>query len=182
MAKAFDAVIARFRTVPVTVPDPAEINRAGRTILLSEASAQMEPHMHERGNIGADVLSLLDQGLGVSATEYIKARRLRCAYQRAWNAVWEKCDVIFTPTVAIQAPLIGQETVDGEEVRLASTKFVRLFNVLGLPALSIPLSGTGMPVGLQIIGRPGRMSGFPLKSGTTLTIIKPRGPRLPFPL
>ncbi len=111
--------------------------------------------MHDRANIGADVLALLDQGRDVAAVEYIKARRLRRACQRAWNAVWEKCDVIFTPTVAIQAPLIGQENVDGEEVRLASTKFVRLFNVLGLPALSIPLKTSGMPVGLQIIGKPG---------------------------
>ena len=154
VARAFADVVARFQTVPITVPDPAAINQAGRTILLSEASAQMEPHMHNRGNFGADVLALLDQGRGVSAVDYIKARRLRRVYQRLWSAVWEKCDVIFTPTVAIQAPLIGQEWVDGEEVRLASTKFVRLFNVLGLPAISVRINTDGLPVGLQIIGKP----------------------------
>jgi aspartyl-tRNA(Asn)/glutamyl-tRNA(Gln) amidotransferase subunit A len=140
--------------VRIKVPDPAAINAAGRTILLSEAAAQFEPQMHHRENIGADVLALLDQGRHVTAIEYIKARRARRAYQRAWNAVWEKCDVIFTPTAGIEAPLIGQEIVDGEEVRFASTKFVRLFNVLGLPALSIPLPTSGLPIGLQIVGRP----------------------------
>jgi len=154
VAKAYEAVIARFKTVRIKVPDPAAINAAGRTILLSEASAQLEPHMHNRANFGADVMALLDQGRHVSAVEYIKARRLRRLYQRAWNAVWEKCDVIFTPTVAIEAPLIGQEIVEGEEVRFISTKFVRLFNVLGLPALSIPLPTSGLPVGLQIVGKP----------------------------
>jgi aspartyl-tRNA(Asn)/glutamyl-tRNA(Gln) amidotransferase subunit A len=154
VAKAYEAVIARFKTVRIKVPDPAAINAAGRTILLSEASAQLEPHMHNRANFGADVMALLDQGRHVSAVEYIKARRLRRLYQRAWNAVWEKCDVIFTPTVAIEAPLIGQEIVEGEEVRFISTRFVRLFNVLGLPALSIPLPTSGLPVGLQIVGKP----------------------------
>jgi aspartyl-tRNA(Asn)/glutamyl-tRNA(Gln) amidotransferase subunit A len=154
VAKAYEAVIARFKTVRIKVPDPAAINAAGRTILLSEASAQLEPHMHNRANFGADVMALLDQGRHVSAVEYIKARRLRRLYQRAWNAVWEKCDVIFTPTVAIEAPLIGQEIVEGEEVRFISTKFVRLFNVLGLPALSIPLPTSGLPIGLQIVGKP----------------------------
>jgi aspartyl-tRNA(Asn)/glutamyl-tRNA(Gln) amidotransferase subunit A len=154
VAKAYEAVIARFKTVRIKVPDPAAINAAGRTILLSEASAQLEPHMHNRANFGADVMALLDQGRHVSAVEYIKARRLRRLYQRAWNAVWEKCDVIFTPTVAIEAPLIGQEIVEGEEVRFISTRFVRLFNVLGLPALSIPLPTSGLPIGLQIVGKP----------------------------
>jgi aspartyl-tRNA(Asn)/glutamyl-tRNA(Gln) amidotransferase subunit A len=151
VAKAYEAVIGRFKTVSVRVPDPAAINAAGRTILFSEASAQLEPHMHNRESIGTDVLALLDQGRHVAAVEYIKARRLRMYYQRAWEAVWEKCDVIFTPTAAIQAPLIGQEIVEGEEVRFASTKFVRPFNVLGLPALSVPLPVAGLPIGLQII-------------------------------
>ena len=41
-----------------------------------------------------------------------------------------------------------------EDVRLASTRLVRAFNVLGLPALSMPcgLDRSGMPIGLQIAG------------------------------
>ena len=42
-----------------------------------------------------------------------------------------------------------------EDTRMASTRFVRPFNVLGLPAVSLPC-GTGelgMPVSLQIVGK-----------------------------
>jgi aspartyl-tRNA(Asn)/glutamyl-tRNA(Gln) amidotransferase subunit A len=41
-------------------------------------------------------------------------------------------------------------------VRLATTRFVRGINVLGVPAMSIPcgLDPAGLPMGLQIIGRP----------------------------
>jgi len=41
-----------------------------------------------------------------------------------------------------------------EDVRLATTRFVRAINVLGLPAVSMPLHRDGLPAGLQIIGRP----------------------------
>jgi len=42
-----------------------------------------------------------------------------------------------------------------EDVRLASTRFVRAINVIGLPALSVPLAtDSPLPIGLQIIGKP----------------------------
>jgi aspartyl-tRNA(Asn)/glutamyl-tRNA(Gln) amidotransferase subunit A len=44
-----------------------------------------------------------------------------------------------------------------EDIRLASTRLVRPFNVLGWPALSIPCgrSREGMPIGLQLVAPPG---------------------------
>jgi aspartyl-tRNA(Asn)/glutamyl-tRNA(Gln) amidotransferase subunit A len=48
---------------------------------------------------------------------------------------------------------VGEHT---EDVRLAATRLVRGINVLGLPAISIPcgIDRRGLPLGLQIIGRP----------------------------
>ena len=53
--------------------------------------------------------------------------------RKRWAKLWDRVDVILTPTTPIQAPLIGQTMVADEDVRLASTRFVRPFNVLGLP-------------------------------------------------
>lgn len=142
--------------VPVRVPDPAAINVAGRIILLAEVSALMEPYAHRRGDFGADVQALLDQGRLLAATDYVNAQRLRRNFQRQWAGLWSQVDVIFTPTAPILAPLIGQTEVDwageAEDVRLATTRLVRAINVLGLPATSIPLHINGLPAGLQIIG------------------------------
>ena len=160
---AYTSVLERARNlgavlVPIKLPDPAGINSLGRMILLSEASALMQPYLHRRSDFGADVLALLDQGRLVSATDYINAQRLRRTYQKRWAKYWNDIDVILTPTTAINPPLIGQEKVQlgevEEDVRLASTRFVRPFNVLGLPAVSVPSSDPGLPCGLQLIGPP----------------------------
>jgi aspartyl-tRNA(Asn)/glutamyl-tRNA(Gln) amidotransferase subunit A len=148
--------------VPLRVPNPAEINTVSRVILLAEASALMEPYLHRREDFGADVLALLDQGRLLSATDYINAQRLRRLYQQEWAKLWSnvgsKVDCIFTPTAPLVAPKIGEMQVEiggtQEDVRLASTRFVRAINVLGLPAITVPLPVEGLPVGLQIIGRP----------------------------
>lgn len=163
VAAAFADAVFRARDagailVPIMVPDPTEINVVSRVILLSEASALMEPYLHRRGDFGADVLALLDQGRFLAATDYINAQRLRRVYQAQWAEIWAQADCIFTPTAPILAPKIGQTEVviDGvaEDVRLATTRFMRAANVLGVPAISIPLPSNGLPIGLQIMGPP----------------------------
>jgi len=162
-ASAYDAALARAdaagaRLVPLRVPDPAEINILSRVILLAEASALMEPYLDRRGDFGTDVIALLDQGRLLAATDYINAQRLRRLYQRDWAKLWDRVDCIFTPTAPIAAPLISEThvVIDDvtEDVRLASTRLVRAINVLGLPAASLPLPVRGLPIGLQVIGKP----------------------------
>ena len=163
VAAAFTAAVARAeaagaRIVPIQVPDPVAINIVSRVILLAEASALLEPYLHRRGDFGADVIALLDQGRLIAATDYINAQRLRRVYQRQFAQLWQRSDCIFTPTAPILAPRIGETHVEidgvAEDVRLASTRLLRAINVLGLPAASTPLPVSGLPAGLQIIGRP----------------------------
>jgi aspartyl-tRNA(Asn)/glutamyl-tRNA(Gln) amidotransferase subunit A len=148
------------RITPVRVPDIAAMNAVARVILLTEASALMEPFRDCRDRIGADVMALLDQGRLLFATDYVNAQRLRSMMQREFRALWESVDCLLTPSAPIGAPRIGQTSVrigdEEEDVRLASTRFVRAINLLGLPALSFPcgLDTDGMPVSAQIIGKP----------------------------
>ena len=146
--------------LPVRVPDIEALNAVGRVILLAEASALMEKYIGNRDQFGSDVLALFDQGRLLPATDYVNAQRLRRMMQREFAQLWSQVDCLFTPTTPLAAPRIGEKTVHlggfVEDVRLASTRLVRGINVLGLPAISIPCGRDrrGLPVGLQIIGRP----------------------------
>jgi len=148
------------RVIPVRVPDVEALNQVGLVILLSEAAAVHQANLHRRGDFGADVLALLDQGSLIPAADYVNAQRLRKRFLREFHKLFETIDCLLTPTTPIVAPRIGQTeiTLDGvaHDTRMLTTRFVRGFNVLGFPALSIPCgaSSEGMPIGLQIIARP----------------------------
>lgn len=147
------------RVTTVRVPDVETLNMAGRLILLVEASAVFQPYWARRGDFGADVLALLDQGRMVPGTDYVNAQRLRGALLDEFHALFRSIDCLFTPTTPTPAPLIGQKQVElgGEmfDTRLAATSLVRGINVLGFPALSLPCGASqGLPIGLQMIGRP----------------------------
>lgn len=148
------------RIVEVDVPDIAALNTIGRVLLLAEATTALRPHLHRRADFGADVLALLDQGSLITAVEYLDAQRLRREMVAQFRRLFESIDVLFTPATPTPAPEVGQKDLEiaGEmqDVRLASTRFVRGINVLGFPALCLPCGYTkaGLPIGLQIVGSP----------------------------
>lgn len=142
----------------VTVPDIAGLNMVGRVILLAEAAAALEPYLHRREDFGDEVLPLLDQGRMIPATDYVQAQRLRRVFQTEFAKLFESIDVLLTPMAPLLPPKIGQTTVDingePEDARLASTRFARGINVLGVPALAIPCGmADGLPMSAQLIGR-----------------------------
>ena len=148
------------RVTPVRVPDIEALNAVGRVILLAEASALYEPYLDRRGDFGADVLALLDQGRLVPATSYVNAQRLRKRLLQKFRELFRTIDCLFTPSTPVVAPKIGQREIELDGVtldaRVAITRFSRGMNVLGFPALSMPCgqSPEGLPIGLQMIARP----------------------------
>jgi len=148
------------RIVEIRVPDIEGLNTVARVLLLVEAVSNLRPYLDRRGDFGADVLALLDQGRLISAADYADAQRLRRIFVREFSKLWIEVDCIFTPIAPIAAPKIGQTTVEIagsiEDARLASTRFMRGINALGIPALSMPCGFTksGLPIGLQILAAP----------------------------
>jgi aspartyl-tRNA(Asn)/glutamyl-tRNA(Gln) amidotransferase subunit A len=163
VASSVQAVARQIETlggllVPVRVPDIAGLNIVGRVILLVEAAAAMESFLTRREEFGQDVLSLFDQGRLLSGTQYVQAQRRRRMFQLEFAKLFERVDCLLTPTAPITAPRIGDTSIDidgsPEDVRLASTRYVRGVNVVGLPALSFPCGlDQHLPVSAQLIGR-----------------------------
>jgi aspartyl-tRNA(Asn)/glutamyl-tRNA(Gln) amidotransferase subunit A len=99
----------------------------------------------------------LEQAASISAADYVNARRemdrLRWQADNAFSSV----DLLVTPTTAITPISIESGYMDpplpsdGTPVEFRNT---HMFDVLGLPAISVPCGFTrdGMPIGLQIAG------------------------------
>ncbi len=137
----------------VEFPDRRELFDAGLTILLVEAAA------FHRGwaaqypeKYGADVLGHIRRGLEILGVDLEAARdeqrRLREQAQRAMEGI----DALILPATAIVAPLISA----GTEVREPLTRFTRPFNTSGQPVVSLPAPSSGLPVGIQVVGRTNR--------------------------
>jgi len=124
------------------LPDPEALNVVGRIAQLSEVSALLARYLERRSDFGPDVLTLVEQGRLIPATDYLNAQRLRRVLARDFSRIWTHLDCVMTPATAITAPKIGEMTVSfgsvTEDVRTAATRLVRPFNVLGWPALALP--------------------------------------------
>jgi aspartyl-tRNA(Asn)/glutamyl-tRNA(Gln) amidotransferase subunit A len=143
----------------VTVPDPEALNAIHRVIQLSEVSALYHAE-RDPARFDPATWNLLEQGRLIAATEYVNAQRLRTIFRREYDALWREVHVVAVPTTPVTAPLISATTVEisgeTEDLRMASTRLMRSANTLGDPALSLPCgkSRSGLPIGLQLIGRP----------------------------
>jgi len=94
-----------------------------------------------------------------TAVDYLRALTELHMRARVLVAAWDRMDVLLTPTLTYPAPKIGTlgQNVDtaGEEFR-DWLSFTYPFNCTGQPAISLPLatSASGLPIGIQLVGRP----------------------------
>jgi aspartyl-tRNA(Asn)/glutamyl-tRNA(Gln) amidotransferase subunit A len=85
---------------------------------------------------------------------YVKAQRVRTLIRRDFEAAFETCDAILTPTTAEVAFPLGAKSDDPLSMYLSDAYTVSA-NLAGLPGLSMPCGlSEGMPVGLQLLGPP----------------------------
>jgi aspartyl-tRNA(Asn)/glutamyl-tRNA(Gln) amidotransferase subunit A len=86
---------------------------------------------------------------------YKKAQQVRTLIRRDFEHVFEQVDVLVAPTAPTPAFRIGEKIDDPLQMYLSDV-FTITINLAGIPALSLPcgFSSTGLPIGLQIIGKP----------------------------
>jgi len=85
---------------------------------------------------------------------YKRAQQVRTLIRREFDAAFERFDVLLTPTTPTTAFKLGEKSGDPLAMKLADVLTLPV-NMAGLPGLSLPCGFIdGLPVGLQIIGRP----------------------------
>jgi aspartyl-tRNA(Asn)/glutamyl-tRNA(Gln) amidotransferase subunit A len=129
--------------------------------ILTEASANHGWLLRTRGReIGLDVRRRLEWGEFIAAPQYVRAQQARRRLARELADIFRHADLLVTPTLPVVAPPLGAETVaiQGVQKRIQPTltRFTSPLNLTGFPVISLPcgVEVDGLPVGLQIVGRP----------------------------
>jgi len=141
----------------------AEIEAIGAhaLVVLQAQAARVHRARIEDPNIPALLRKRLAKGLAVDDATLATSLSTRETLAREFTArAFGAADAIVLPVMAIRVPR-AVETDPASDKFSASTlyalsRFTRFVNMLGFPAVAIPVGfdDRGLPVGLQIVGRP----------------------------
>jgi aspartyl-tRNA(Asn)/glutamyl-tRNA(Gln) amidotransferase subunit A len=138
-----------------TALDDAKLAKEANTItLVGEAMAYHAIDLQQRWDLyGCHTRIVLARGAMYSAADFAQAQRFRRAFRRKVAAVLSEFDVLITPTSAAPAPRRDEMT---PEKMLVGPSFTGPWNFTGLPAVAVPcgFSTSGLPLSMQIVGRP----------------------------
>lgn len=165
---ALDLSVSVFRDLGVKVkrvpvPDADRLFRLNDLILKSEAAAIHGRWLRTRPDDYAPYLrARIEGGLLVPANRYIEALQLRAPLLRDFLATtMDGVDVLHFPVIAHDLPRLEDFALDADRPETLSraaalSRFTRLFNYLGVPAMSVPcgFDANGLPIGMQLVGRP----------------------------
>ncbi len=86
---------------------------------------------------------------------YLRAQKVRTLIRDEFKAALEEVDALLSPTSPVPAFRLGEKSADPLAMYLTDIYTISV-NLTGLPGLSVPCGFTsaGLPVGLQLIGRP----------------------------
>jgi aspartyl-tRNA(Asn)/glutamyl-tRNA(Gln) amidotransferase subunit A len=145
----------------VNLTQVAHAGTASAAIVASEALAYHAAWMRSRPqDYQPDVRERLRIGAFVSGAHYVRAQQVRALVAREIDEALARRDVLLAPATPLAAPVLGErETMLGDgpsDVRAALLRCTRPFNFSGHPACAAPCGFTaaGLPIGLQLIGRP----------------------------
>jgi aspartyl-tRNA(Asn)/glutamyl-tRNA(Gln) amidotransferase subunit A len=157
---AFEEAVRAISGLGLTVSDVKlpdfPFDETAALIITVEAAAAFEPlitsgRARELVEPGAKWAG--DAARSVSGVDYVRAMQARRLIQHAFEEIFDQNDLLISPTM----PILAVPLTDKLEKAFAySDPLGSGGNLAGLPALSLPcgFSKSGLPIGMQVVGRP----------------------------
>ncbi|MGC2207193.1 MAG: amidase [Candidatus Dormiibacterota bacterium] len=152
VGSSWTRIASQLQLPEIPFPPLAELAKGCLDLMGAEAAAY-----HRRWIVGcperygAHALARLRGMYAVTGADYVDAVGGRDLVRAAVEQAMDAYDALLVPTTAAVAPLI-QDRIDSEPL----TRFTRAFNYTGQPVFSLPIMTTGLPVGIQVVGRIGK--------------------------
>jgi aspartyl-tRNA(Asn)/glutamyl-tRNA(Gln) amidotransferase subunit A len=137
---------------PVEIESLELASAAAVTIIEPEASLIHQALLRNQPQgFSATTRAQIEAGFNITAVRYLEAKQTQSRLRNGFRRLFETVDAIVSPSVPWMAPAedppIGGQSGEGEML------YSGVYNLVGLPALSIPCGVTedGLPGGLQIV-------------------------------
>jgi aspartyl-tRNA(Asn)/glutamyl-tRNA(Gln) amidotransferase subunit A len=141
-------------------PDFGESAEMIRCLWSAHEAGNYAPYVPQWGDrMDPGLVACIEDGLRYGLVDYIQVRGHKLAYWDTVRPLFERFDLLLTPTVSVAAFEVGrlnpahwpQHAWDW----FPWASFSYPFNFTGQPAATVPAGFTaaGLPVGLQIVGR-----------------------------
>ena len=147
-----------YRVKNISLNATEKIERAWTTIRLAEASEQHAKFQRKSSEYSDEVATMLKMGKKIPAVRYIQSCKFRSEMIKICDKIFSTIQIMITPTTPITAPSFAaiEDPKKSLEIRQLLLRNVIPFNLIGFPALNIPLGldKNNVPIGAQLIGKP----------------------------
>ena len=134
---------------------PTSVSEGGDLLVrhfLYDGSEQLRAFIQDwpEGKMGAELSGWLELGLDQSIADARATNRRLAEFRQEMMEVWHRADILISPV----APVVAFK--HGDANGTANSWMMQGFNLTGWPVAVVPISQdeTGLPAGIQIIGRP----------------------------
>jgi Asp-tRNA(Asn)/Glu-tRNA(Gln) amidotransferase A subunit family amidase len=127
-------------------------------VVYGRYAAVMSEHRDELSDYARECL---ERGEALSAVDYVLALGYVDLLRAQFADLFERYDLLLSPTMAVPAFPVGEPPTEiagrGVDAFSGAFPFTYPINMIGYTAASVPCgrSADGLPIGLQIVGRPG---------------------------
>jgi aspartyl-tRNA(Asn)/glutamyl-tRNA(Gln) amidotransferase subunit A len=184
-AQTFASLGCVVEDAALTLEDPYDA--AYLLLAAGSAGGHRDDFDQVRDRLDPARVAMLEHGFRHSAADVGAATAQRARFCEALHQALAPYDLLLTPAAPVAgfaAYLHGPQHVDGEPLDgLRWTALSYGFNLSGQPAASVPcgVTAAGLPVGLQIVGRP-RDDALVLRAAAAFETLRPWRQRRPIPL